>query len=162
MCIIYGKGFHSSLTLVFIYSPYFHFLLSEMSSSSFSNGSSSSSDDLISSSSDENILGDMGQNDLIIFQMIATMTSNSNDLFLSNEIEEGGMGQYVDPTMGVSHVLGIIRATLALLKALTNFTLEEFDKLASQMGPTIGTHAKSIGELCIFFIFLFFYLKFKV
>jgi hypothetical protein len=133
-----------------------------MSSSSFSNGSSSSSDDLISSSSDENILGDMGQNDLIIFQMIATMTSNSNDLFLSNEIEEGGMGQYVDPTMGVSHVLGIIRATLALLKALTNFTLEEFDKLASQMGPTIGTHAKSIGELCIFFIFLFFYLKFKV
>jgi hypothetical protein len=73
--------------------------------------------------------------------------------------------------MGVSHVLGIIRATLTLLKALTNFTLEEFDKLASQMGPTIGTHAKSIGELYIynffyfiffFYFFFFFNLKFKV
>jgi hypothetical protein len=63
-----------------------------MSTSSFSNGSSSSSDDLVSSSSDENILGDMGRNDLIIFQMMATMTSNSNDLFISNEIEGGAWG----------------------------------------------------------------------
>jgi len=55
-----------------------------MSTSSFSNGSSSSSD--------ENILGDMGQNDLIIFQMMATMTSNSFDLFISNEIERGVWG----------------------------------------------------------------------
>jgi hypothetical protein len=83
-----------------------------MSTSSFSNGSSSSSD--------ENILGDMGQNDLIIFQMMATMTSNSFDLFISNEIGGGGLGQYVDPTMGVWHVLGIIQATSTLLKALTN------------------------------------------
>jgi hypothetical protein len=55
-----------------------------MSTSSFSNGSSSSSD--------ENILGDMGQNDLIIFQMMTTMTSNSFDLFISNEIEGGAWG----------------------------------------------------------------------
>jgi hypothetical protein len=68
------------------------------------------------------------------------------------------MGQYVDPNMGVWHVLGIIQATLTLLKALANFTLEEFDKLASQMVPTIETHAKSIGELYIYI----FHLKFKV
>jgi hypothetical protein len=55
-----------------------------MSTSSFSNGSSSSSD--------ENILGDIGQNDLIILQMMATMTSNSFDLFISNEIEVGAWG----------------------------------------------------------------------
>jgi hypothetical protein len=123
-----------------------------MSTSSFSNGSSPNSDDLISSSSHENILGEMGQNDLIIFQMMATTTSNSNDLFISNEIEEGGggMGQYVYPTIGVWHVLGSIQATLTLLKALANFTLEEFDKLAFQVVPTIETHAKSIDEFYIY------------
>jgi hypothetical protein len=65
------------------------------------------------------------------------------------------MGQYVDPTMGVWHVLGIIPTTLTLLKALTIFTLEEFDKLAYQMVPTIETHAKFIGEIYIYFYFLF-------
>jgi hypothetical protein len=121
MCIIYGKGFHSSLTLVFIYSPYFHFLISEMSTSSFSNGSSSSSDDLMSSSSDENILGDMGQNDLIIFQMIATMTSNSNDLFIPNEIEEGGHGAICGSNHGSFPCFGYYTSHIDIIKG--------FDKL---------------------------------
>ncbi len=82
----------------------------------------------------------MGQNDFIIFQMMATMTSNSNDM---------------DPTMGVWHVLGVMQATLTLLKALTKFTLEEFDKLASQIVPSIETHAKSIDELYIYIYFSF-------
>jgi hypothetical protein len=33
--------------------------------------------------------------------------------------------------MGVWHVLGIIQTTSTLLKALTNFTLEEFDKFGA-------------------------------
>jgi len=53
-----------------------------MSSSSFSNN-----DDSTSSSSDEDILEDMDQNDFVIFQMMATMGSNTNDLFNLHEME---------------------------------------------------------------------------
>ncbi len=34
------------------------------------------------------------------------MASNTNDLFNSHEMEEGGGGQFVDPTIGVHDVLG--------------------------------------------------------
>jgi hypothetical protein len=54
-----------------------------MSSSNYSN-----SDDSTSSSSDEDILEDVNQNDLVIFQMMATMASNTNDLFNSHKMEE--------------------------------------------------------------------------
>jgi hypothetical protein len=65
-----------------------------------SSSSSSNSDDFTSTSSDEDILKDMDQDDLIIFQMMATMASNTNDLFNSHEMEEG-RGQYVDSIVGV-------------------------------------------------------------
>jgi hypothetical protein len=67
-------------------------------------------------------------------------------LFNSYKMEEWGC-QYVDSTVGVRDVLGIMWATLALFKTLTNFTLEEFDKLALRVVSTIKAHAKSIGEL---------------
>jgi len=63
-------------------------------------------------------------------------------------------GQFVDPTVGVRYVLGTLWATLALIKTLTNFTLEEFDKLASPVVPTIRAHARSTCEFHIsYFMF---------
>jgi hypothetical protein len=70
-----------------------------------SSSSSSNSDDSTSSSSDEDILEDMDQNDLGLFQMMATMASNTNDLFNSHEMDDKG-GQSVDPIVGVWYVLG--------------------------------------------------------
>jgi hypothetical protein len=42
----------------------------------------------------------MDQDDLVLFHMMATMASNTNDLFNSHKMEEW-KGQYVDPTVGV-------------------------------------------------------------
>jgi hypothetical protein len=88
------------------------------------------------------------------FKWLAMMASNTNNLFNSHEMEEGGGGQYVNPTIGVLNVLGTMWATLTIFKTLTNFTLEEFDKFVSWMVSTIRAHAKSIGELFIsYFMF---------
>jgi hypothetical protein len=55
-----------------------------------SSSNSSNSDDSTSSSSDEDILKDMNQDDLVIFQMMATMAFNANDLSNSHKMEECG------------------------------------------------------------------------
>jgi len=60
---------------------------------SFSN--SSNSDDSTSSSSDEDILKDMNQDDLVIFQMMATMAFNTNDLYNSHKMEEWGVNLWI-------------------------------------------------------------------
>jgi hypothetical protein len=65
-----------------------------------SSSSSSNSDDSTSSSSNEDILEDMDQDDLVIFQMMATMASNTNDLLNSHKMEEWG-GRFVDSIVGV-------------------------------------------------------------
>jgi hypothetical protein len=57
-----------------------------MSSSNDSNVFSFNSDNFTSTSSDEEILEDMDENDLAFFQMMAMITSNSNEVFLSHEI----------------------------------------------------------------------------
>jgi hypothetical protein len=57
-----------------------------------------------SSNSDEDILEDPDQHDLVLFHMMATMASNTNDLFNSHKMEER-RGQSVDPTVGVQDVL---------------------------------------------------------
>ncbi len=45
--------------------------------------------------------------------------------------------------------------TSIVIQDLTNFTLEEFEKLASRVVLTIKTHARSISELFLsYFIFL--------
>jgi len=77
-----------SFPLVFINS-YFHFEPYMMSFSIFSNN-----DDFTSSSSDEDILEDMDQYDIVIFQMMATTASNTNELFNSHEMEEGAWSIY--------------------------------------------------------------------
>jgi hypothetical protein len=46
----------------------------------------------------------MGEDDLAIFQMMATITSNSNEFFLSHEMEEE-MSQSMNPNVGVQDVL---------------------------------------------------------
>jgi hypothetical protein len=42
----------------------------------------------------------MDEDDLAIFQMMATISSNSNEFFLSHEMEDG-MGQSMNPDVGV-------------------------------------------------------------
>jgi hypothetical protein len=64
----------------------------------------------------KDILENVDQDDLVIFQMMA---SNTNDLLNSHS------------TIGVWDVLGTMRTTRTLFKTLTNFTLEELDELAS-------------------------------
>jgi hypothetical protein len=46
----------------------------------------------------------MDEDDLAIFQMMATINSNSNEFFLSHEMEEE-MGQSMNPNVGVRDVL---------------------------------------------------------
>jgi hypothetical protein len=58
-----------------------------------------------SSNSDEDILEDLDQLDLVLFQMMATMASITNDLFNSHKMEKRG-GQFVGPTVGIQDVLG--------------------------------------------------------
>jgi hypothetical protein len=53
----------------------------------------------------------------------------------------------MDSIVGVQDVSGTMWATPALFKISTNFKLEEFDKLAFQMVPTIKAHVRSIGKL---------------
>jgi hypothetical protein len=58
-----------------------------------SSSSSSNNEDSTSSSSGVDMLENMDQDDLLIFQMMAMMASNTNDLFNSYEMEErGGVG----------------------------------------------------------------------
>jgi len=47
----------------------------------------------------------MDQDDLIVFQLMATMASITNDLFNSHEMEEE-KGRYVNSTTGAQDVLG--------------------------------------------------------
>ncbi len=89
----------------------------------------------------------MDQDDLIIFQLMATMASTTNDLFNSHEMEEE-KGRYVNSTTGVQDVLDMMWTTQTqLFKTLMSFTLAEFDKLPSQVVLAIKAHARSIGEL---------------
>jgi hypothetical protein len=57
-----------------------------MSSSNDNGVSSSNNNNFTSTSSDEDILEDMDENDFAFFQMMAKITSNSNEFFLSHEI----------------------------------------------------------------------------
>jgi hypothetical protein len=68
------------------------------------------SDGFISSSNHENVLENMDQDDLVIFQMTTTITSNSNDLFTSHEIKEEAR-QSTHPTIEVQDVLGTMQIT---------------------------------------------------
>jgi hypothetical protein len=86
-----------------------------MFSSSFSNGSSSSSDDGFTSiSSDEEILQDMGHDDFMIFQLLLIVACNSNEFFISHEMEE----EVRNPTFGVWDVLITMQTTSRLFKNL--------------------------------------------
>jgi hypothetical protein len=68
--------------------------------SSISNGSYSSNYNFTSVLNDDDILKNINQNDLVIFQMMVLMAFNSNDLFTSYEMKEG-MGQYMNLIFGV-------------------------------------------------------------
>jgi len=72
-----------------------------------SSSSSPNSDDSTLTSNDEDILKNMDQDDLVIFQLMVTIASNTNDLFNSHEMEER-KGQYVNSIVGVRDVLGMM------------------------------------------------------
>jgi hypothetical protein len=72
-----------------------------------SSSSSPNSDDSTLASNDEDILKNMDQDDLVIFQLMVTLASNTNDLFNSHEMEER-KGQYVNSIVGVQDVLGMM------------------------------------------------------
>jgi hypothetical protein len=57
-------------------------------------------------------------------------------------------GQFVDPTIGVQNVLGIMQITLTLFKILTNFTLKEW---SLPLEPKLDPHMN------FSFIFIFSY-----
>ncbi len=77
----------------------------------------------------EEVLEDMDEEDMFIFHYMA-VPYNSHEVFTSHEIEEGA-GQSINLMVGVWNVLSTMRATPNLFKNLTNFTLVEFDELAS-------------------------------
>jgi hypothetical protein len=73
-----------------------------------SSSSSSNSDHFTSSSSGED------QDDLVLFQMMTTMASNTNDLFNSHEMEEGGgVNLWTQPLVSM---MFWVQATPALFK----------------------------------------------
>jgi hypothetical protein len=71
-----------------------------MFTSSSSNGFFSNNDSFTSTLNDEEILEDMGKDDLMVFQMMSSTTCNSNEFFISPKMNEW-MGQSMDPTIGV-------------------------------------------------------------
>jgi hypothetical protein len=74
-----------------------------MSSSSESDVSSSNSDHFISTSNDEEILKDMDEENMVIFHCKAGLLQLL-EFFTSHKIEEG-VGQSIDPMVGVRDVL---------------------------------------------------------
>jgi hypothetical protein len=109
-----------------------------MSSSSESDNSSSNTNHFTSTSSDEEVLEDMDKEDMVIFHCMA-IPYNYHEFFTSHEIEEG-VGQSVDPTIGVQDVLSTMQATPNLFKTLTNFTLAKFDEFSFLVVKIISTH----------------------
>lgn len=81
---------------------------------------SSSSDGFTFISSDEEILQDMGHDHFMIFQILLIMACNSNEFFISHEME----GEVRNPTFGVWDVLATMQTTPRLFKNLTK--LQEF------------------------------------
>jgi len=73
-----------------------------MSSSSESNASSNS-DHFTFFSNNEEILGDMDENNMVIFHYMV-VPCNFHEFFTSHEIEEG-VGQSIDPIVCVGDVL---------------------------------------------------------
>ncbi len=88
-----------------------------MSSSSDSDVSYYNNDSFIWTSNDNEILEVMDEDDIAIFQMMATIISNSNEFFLSHEMEEE-MGQSMNPNVGAWDVLITMWATPAIFKKI--------------------------------------------
>jgi hypothetical protein len=64
-------------------------------------------------------------------------------------------GEICGLTIGVYDVFDIMGHTPTLVKSLMNFTLEEFDKLASQMVPTIKANIDAHMSFFFHIYFLF-------
>jgi len=58
----------------------------------------------------------MDQDELVIFQMMTTIASNSNDLFTSHEMKEE-VGQSTRPTIDVQDVLGNMQIAPTIFKS---------------------------------------------
>jgi hypothetical protein len=97
-----------------------------------------------SSSSNKELLDEINVEHQIAVQAIITYV-NTWEFFTPMELEEGG-GQFVDPNIGMQHVLSTMRTMLGLFKSLTNFSLTEIEELAQLVVSTIIGHVRSTGE----------------
>lgn len=95
--------------------------------------------------SDDELLAELDFEAQIVFMMM-NVCINSWEFFNPNELEDGGQVG-VNPDIGIRDLLASMRATgNALFKNMTNFSLEEFDKLCVLVCPLIHSHARSTGE----------------
>jgi hypothetical protein len=96
---------------------------------------------------DVRILKDMDEKDMASFHCMV-VPCNSHNFFTFHKIEEG-LRKSMDPKVGIWNVLATMWTTLHFFKILINFTLVEFDELATLVVPTLSTHAQSISEVLI-------------
>jgi hypothetical protein len=100
-----------------------------------------------SSNIDEEMFHIIHKQHQIVF--IVTIASvDTFKLFNANEFKPS-VEQLIDQNVSVYNVFTIMQATPSLFETLTNFSLLEFDELATLVVPTIQAHVKSMGKACI-------------
>jgi hypothetical protein len=100
-----------------------------------------------SSNIDEEMFHRIHKQHQIVF--IVTIASvDTFKLFNANEFKQSAV-QLIDKNVSVYNVFTIMQATPSLFETLTNFSLLEFDELATLVIPTIQARIKSMGKACI-------------
>ncbi len=108
-------------------------------------------DGFILSSNHEDVSENMDQDDLVSFQMMTIIASNSNGLFTSHEMKEETR-QSTHPTIEV-HDVWVLCESHQQYSSCDKLYIGEFDKLTLQVVPTIQVHAKSTMRIS-YFIFI--------
>jgi hypothetical protein len=100
-----------------------------------------------SSNIDEEMFHRIHKQHQIVF-MVTIASVDAFKLFNANEFKPSAE-QLIDQNMIVYNVFTIMQATPSLFETLINFSLLEFDELATLVVPTIQAHVKSMGKACI-------------
>jgi hypothetical protein len=87
-----------------------------------------------SSSSDEDILENMHQDDLLIFQMMATRASTLMIFSIHIRWKNGG-GQSMDLTIGVQDVLGTIVSHTSIIQDFDKLYIRRILRVGFSNGP---------------------------
>jgi hypothetical protein len=95
----------------------------------------------------------MDQHDIVNFQMMAMMASNTNDLFNSQEMGRG-VGSICGLNCWCPGCFGYYANHIDIILDIDKLYFEEFDELASRMVLTIKAHIRSTCELLLsYFMF---------